>query len=89
MQEKVKKDPVISHAMLISDKGSQPGIDKLIDLSRFGNRNKVLRTTAWIYRFILNLKFSIKKEHLIKEEWPNVNELESTVIVLIRSINTR
>ena len=88
MKEKLKNDPKITHSMLVSDISSQPRIDKILDLSRFSTKGKLLRTIAWVMRFVSNLKSAREKSQLNKEEQVSVSEANNAENCLIRSIQS-
>ena len=88
MAEKVKHDPIITHAMLSAESYPQYRIHQILDTSRFSKKGKLLRTIAWIMRFISNLKSAMKKEELSKGENISVSEINEAEIVLIRSLQS-
>ena len=47
MQETMKTESVITHAMIVSEV-NVPHIDNALDLQRFSTKGKVLRTIAWV-----------------------------------------
>jgi len=82
LKEKVKHEPNITHAMSISE------IDKqyIIDMKRFGNKRKLLRSLAWVMRFIENLKDAVKGKNPCKEANLSAKEMQNAEHILIRSI---
>lgn len=86
MKEKLKTEPNITHAMVTSERGSQPHIEKVVELERFSDKGKLLRTMAWVVRFVSNLKRSVNKEELNKEKMVSVTEINAAEIILVRSI---
>ena len=88
MAEKLKHEPNVTHAMLSAHVYLQPRIHHIIDISRFGNKNKVLRTIAWIMRFVSNLKSAIRKEELNKEDKIDILEINEAESILVRSIQS-
>ena len=86
MKEKLKTEPNITHAMVVSERGSQPHIEKVVDLERFSDKGKLLRTMAWVLRFVSNLKRYVNKEELNKEKLVSVTEINAAEIMLVRSI---
>ena len=88
MVDKVKHSPSITHAMLIAESYSQYHVHQILDISRFSKKGKLLRTIAWIMRFISNLKAAIKKQELSKEENVSVNEINKAKIALVRSLQS-
>ena len=44
MKEKLKTEPNITHAMVVSERGSQPHIEKVVDLERFSDKGNGMGT---------------------------------------------
>jgi len=82
LKEKVKHEPNFTHAMSISE------IDKqyIIDMKHFGNKRKLLRSFAWVMRFIENLKDAVKGKNPCKEANLTAEEMQNAEHILIRSI---
>ena len=86
MEENVKVEPNITHAMVISrsNKGNQ--VNNVFDISRFSTRGKLLRTLAWVHRFIDNLKLAVNKKSLNKECIISVTEFNNAETKFTKSI---
>ena len=63
-------------------------IDKhyIIDMKRFGNKWKLLRSLAWVMRFLDNLKDAVKGKNPCKEANLTAEEMQNAEYILIRSI---
>eukprot|EP00112_Aurelia_sp_Birch-Aquarium-sp1_P002090 Seg1227.8 transcript_id=Seg1227.8/GoldUCD/mRNA.D3Y31 product="hypothetical protein" protein_id=Seg1227.8/GoldUCD/D3Y31 len=86
MKEKLKNDPKITYAMLISDTGSQPQIDKILDLTRFSSKGKLLRSIAWVIRFVSNLKCKVSNKDSNTGNQVSTDEIARAENILIRSV---
>lgn len=86
MKEKLKTVPNITRVMVASQIGSPPRIDEVIKLERFSDKGRLLRTLAWVLRFVSNLKHSVQKEEVNKEKMVSVSEVNAAEIMLVRSI---
>ena len=86
ISERAKHNSDITHAMVIADSYSQCHIHKILDISRFGKKDKLLRTIAWVMIFICNLKSPIKKEEQVMEKSISVDESNEAEMLLVRSL---
>ena len=86
LKERLKNEPLITHAMLTKEKENPVQIDKSIDLSRFKNKGKLLRSIAWVIRFVENLKRKVSDKETITENQVSTDEVEKAENILIRSI---
>ena len=59
MKEKLKHEPTITHAMLAREKEVPIQVNKICDLSRFSSKGKLLRSMAWVLRFVDNVKCKV------------------------------
>ena len=82
LKEKVKHEPNITHAMSISENDMK----YIIDIERFGNKRKLLRSLAWVMRFVENLKGAVKGKTPCKEANLTAEEMQNAEHILIRSI---
>ena len=88
MQEKLKNEPVVTHAMVNSESCLPTGIGRIIDVNRYSDKNKVLRIIAWILRFVTNMKSVISKGQANNEIMINALEIENAETQLIKSIQS-
>ena len=86
MEEKIKVEPSITHAMVSSNSKEESQLSNIFDISRFSTRGKLLRTLSWVYRFIQNLKLAVNKKPLNREGTISVTEFEYAETNLIKSI---
>ena len=60
LEEQIKNPPSITYTLTGS---SNPPLKacvlRIIDIDRFGKRSRLIRTVAWVFRFILNLRAKI------------------------------
>ncbi len=85
MKEKRKSDPNVTHALLTSSI-SLGNIKDIIDIEIFSDKGKLMRTFAWVLRFIKNVKSAANKESLNKEAIISVLEMNSAEKKVIRFI---
>ena len=62
LEEKLKNEPTIMHAMLSREKEVPIQVNKIIDLNRFSSKGKLLRSIAWELRFADNLKCKVNSK---------------------------
>ena len=86
MREKMKSEPTITHAMLITGNAPMACIEKIVDLQRFSNKGKLLRCIGWVLRFVSNMKSAILKSDFNHEPTLTVSEVNEAENVLIKSI---
>ena len=86
MKEKLKVEPHITHAMFSKATEAKHNWSKVIELERFSDKGKLLRTIAWVYRFINNAKSAIKQETVNKEAVLSVSEINSAENALVKFI---
>ena len=84
MEEKVKYEPTVTHAMISAATKAQ--LSNVFEMSRFSSKGKLLRTLAWVLRFIKNLKSVVIKKPLNLERQVSATETEDAEKMLIRSI---
>ena len=58
MKERLKSDPNVIHMMLTTEKSSKPKVHKIMDISLFSTKNKLLHVITLVLRFIKNLKMA-------------------------------
>ena len=57
-KELIRNAPIVTHSLTVAAKGSTMSVDleQIMTIKNFGSRNKLLRTTSYILRFIALLK---------------------------------
>lgn len=83
LREASKNEPVITHSM-VSTSPSYRGIDRIIDIERYNNITSLLRVTAYMIRFINNLKTSQRSQRSLKEL--RADELKNAETLWIKSV---
>ena len=86
MKEKIKVEPHITHAMFSKVTEAKSKWSRVIELERFSDKVKLLRTIAWVYRFINNAKSAIKQEKVNDDAVLNVSEINSAENTLVKFI---
>ena len=86
MKEKIKVEPNITHAIFAKATESKSNWSKVIELERFSDKGKLLRTIAWVYRFINNAKSAIKQETVNNDEVLSVSEINSAENAIVKFI---
>ena len=61
---------------------------KVLQLSSYSTKGKLLRVLSWVLRFINNLKATVQEKSLNLEQQRNVTEMEIAETKLIRSIQS-
>ena len=89
MKEKLKVEPHITHAMFSKATEAKNNWSKVIEIERFSDKGKLLRTIAWVYRFINNAKSAIKQETVNKEAVLSVSEINSAENALVKFIQMK
>ena len=79
MKEKMKHDPIITHVMLSGSKTKE-----IIDIDRFSNKNKLVRTFAWVLRFLTNLRNKGEKHHNSNLSMSEIENAEKKLIAIIQ-----
>ena len=88
MKEKTKTEPDITYAILARDR--MPGtVMNIVDIERFNSKGTLLRTLAWVIRFIDNAKAVINKKSVNKEEIVSTDEVSAAEIKVIRAIQSQ
>ena len=61
LRETVKKEPAITHALVANEISSaqNKGMHQIIDIARYSSWSKLLRVTAYVNRFIKNLRATV------------------------------
>ena len=83
--EKIKNPVEITYAM-VSMQDEIGSITNIVDLQRFSSKRKLIRTIAWMLRFVHNVKAALHKKPNVVEKEVSVNEIESAERLLIRDI---
>ena len=87
LKEKLKSEPTITHAMLTTGEKEVPiQVNRIIDLDRFSSKGKVLRSIAWVLRFVDNLKCKVNGKVTNTNKQVSMVELERAESLIIRSI---
>ena len=86
MNEKLKSEPSITHALFVKEAQSKINWGDVIQLDQFSSKGKLLRTVAWVFRFCSNLKSAVKKETVNKSDKVSVSEINSAENALIKFI---
>ena len=85
MIEKLKNQPEVTHTILTQ---SDVDMKEIIKIERFSSKGKLVRTFAWVLRFINNMKSIITNKKLNKDEIVSATECryaETTLTQLIQS----
>lgn len=87
-REAVKNEPVITHSMVNASACDlfDRGIDKIIDIERYNNITSLLRVTAFVIRFVNNLKKREKSQRDFNEL--RAAELKNAEILWVKSVQT-
>ena len=80
MKEKLKNSPLITHAMFSGSKTKD-----IIDMDRFSNKNKLVRTFAWVWRFISNMRNKGTKDCESKLSLLEIENAEKKLIRIIQN----
>ena len=86
LEEKLKNEPTITHAMLSREKEVPMQVNKIIDINRFSRKGKLLRSIAWALRFVDNLKCKVNSKDNNTSKLVRTDELERAENLMIRSI---
>ena len=86
LEEKLKNEPTIMHAMLSREKEVPIQVNKIIDVNRFSRKGKLLRSIAWALRFVDNLKCKVNSKDKNTNKQVSTDELERAKNLMIRSI---
>ena len=83
--EEIKSQIQVTHAM-VNMQDEMSSVTNIIELQRFSSKRRLVRTIAWVLRFVHNVKAAVssKKSDIDKEL--NVNEIETAERLLIRDI---
>ena len=67
-----------------------PGtVMNIVDIERFNSKGKLLRTLAWVLRFVDNAKAAINKKSMDKEEIVSTDEVSAVEIKVIWAIQSQ
>ena len=88
LAEKVKVEPKITRVMVNSGK-EEIELGNIIDISRSSSKGKLLRTIAWVFRFVQNINAAVNNKQLKKENILSASEIENAEMHLIRSIQAQ
>ena len=61
-------------------------VTNIIDLQRFSSKRRLVRTIAWVLRFVHNVKSALSNKDVNIEKELRVNEIESAERMIIRAI---
>ena len=84
MKERVKSDPKIAHSMLITSNKSTTSVDKIVEMERFSQKDKLLRCIGWALRFVSNCKASVEKSNLNFEQKLTVSKVVRAEAILFQ-----
>ena len=87
-REAIKNEPVITHSMVNTSSRDAPdhGIDKIIDIERFSSITNLLRVTAYVNRFINNLKMKTQRKSQRNLNELRADELKNAEILWINAV---
>ena len=86
MKEQLKTQFKNTHAILTTENKLPPRLENIIDFDRHSNKGRILRTVAWVLRFVSNLKAAVSKGDINREQIASVSEISQAEMILIRSI---
>ena len=87
-REAIKNEPVITHSMVNTSSCDSPdhGIEKIIDIERYSNITNLLRVTAYVSRFINNLKMKPQGKSQRNLNELRADELKNAEILWVKSV---
>ena len=83
--EEIKSPIQVTHAM-VSMQDEMSSVTNIIELQRFSSKRRLVRTVAWVLRFVHNVKSAISRKDINIEKELNVNEIDNAERLLIRDI---
>ena len=89
-REAIKKEQVVTHSM-VNTENKDPvdrGIDKIIDIERYSNITSLLRVTAYVIRFINNLKKRTQGKSRGDLNELTADELKNSDTLWIKTVQT-
>jgi hypothetical protein len=90
LSEVVKNQPAITHSLVTKrSESSPPDITKIINCEDFSSLTRLLRVTAYVLRFIRNIKKSLEDQNSVrgtKQIDLSATEINAAEIVLVRSV---
>ena len=82
-EEKVRYEPIVTHSMISA--ATKPQLSYVFEMSQCCSKGKLLRTLAWVLRFIKNLKFVVIKKPLNLKGQVSATKTEDVEKMLIQS----
>ena len=89
LQEAIKNEPIITHSMINSSLSNVTGggICNTMNIDHYSNITRLLRVTAYVVRFIKNIKTNDQSERNLEE--PRADELKDADILWVKSFSIR
>ena len=72
IEELKKVTPVL---ISVNDNTKKANLNEVMNIEKFSQLNRLVRTTAWVYRFCRNMKSIINKTPMLLESFLTPNEL--------------
>ncbi|XP_065070793.1 uncharacterized protein LOC135695590 [Rhopilema esculentum] len=85
-EERGSKQSEVTHVNLSTEGQQTSSVLNIIDINRFSSKGRLLRSLAWVHRFLNNLRSSVRKENLVLDQWVTADEISQAEIVLIKGI---
>ena len=87
VQENFDQDELIDTCVYINtnNENNLCNLNNVIDFRRYSNYNNIIRITAWINRFVSNLKLKVKKKKILTKPTLQVNELKEAEKLLMKA----
>ena len=87
-REAIKNEPAITHSMVNTSSRDSPdhGIDKIIDTERYSNITNLLRVTAYVSRFVNNLKMKMQGKSQRNLNKLRADKLKNAEILWVKSV---
>ena len=83
------KGSLVTHVLSSTENENGPKIAKIIQVERFSTKSKVIRTLAWVLRFIVKLKCRVNKEQIpcdYRNENLSVTEVEFSELTIVKGV---
>eukprot|EP00795_Rhopilema_esculentum_P009997 gene9997-18624_t len=85
-EERGSKQSEVTHVNLSTEGQQTSSVLNIIDINRFSSKGRLLRSLAWVHRFLNNLRSSVRKENLVLDQWVTADEISQAETVLIKGI---
>eukprot|EP00794_Sanderia_malayensis_P003921 gene3921-4466_t len=86
MRERVSKPVEVTHTILSNSSNEATSASEIVDLTRFSSRKKLLKSVAWMFRFINKVKAKVKKIQLEMESNLTTEEVEKAENCILRVV---